>query len=183
MLEEHRLCFKDAARNTKSTHASLQPAIDEFDKSQQTGTNFQNLSSGWETDEKQQSKYTRTMVETICILAQRLQTKILDSLQEEALMVYEITTYDLRKWPKQLLLHLLLRTSLEASTTVNRSKESRVFFKCLGGKVIKVCGVMRYYSDESEEFSGNLMLELVVTLPDGTVLSLEGVYGGAKLKT
>ena len=178
LLEEHKLSFQDPARNMKPTHASLQPAIDEFHKSQQTGTNFQNLASELETDIKQQSKYSEMMVETIGILAQRSETKVLERLQEDACRFYEITTsYDLTKWPKQLLLHLLLRTSLESSTyilgsIVNQSVESRVFFKCFGGKVIKVCGVMTYSSDESEGFNWD-KLELVFTLPDGTVLNLE----------
>ena len=159
----------------KPTHASLQPAIDEFHKSQQTGTNFQNLASELETDIKQQSKYSEMMVETICILAQRSETKVLERLQEDACWFYEIcTNYDLTKWPKQLLLHLLLRTSLESSRyiLVNQSVASGVFFKCFGGKVIKVCGIITYTSDESEGVLNWDKLELVFTLPGGTVLNL-----------
>lgn len=74
--------------------------------------------------------------------------------------------------PKQFLLDLMLRTSLDNSrcTTTSITKkclENRLVFKCLGGQVMKVRG--------SFQLQGN-KVEVEFTLPDGRVLKLESPF-------
>ena len=127
----------------------------------------------WEPDEK--LKYTKMIA--VQILGQRWETKILEYLQENASRFYAIATYyDLKKLGKLFLLDLVLRTSLEASTykpasIANKDVESRVSFKCLGGKVMEVCGSIR---GDDEGWANWEELELKFTLPDGKVLELKG---------
>ena len=175
LLEENRLSFKDPARNTKPTPYSVQPAIDEFNKDQQIEANLQKLVTEWESNEVHKSSYSKIMAETIQLLAQRSETKVLERLQGDASRFYCIATdYDLVKLPKQLLCDLLLRTSLEASSynpgsIANKYVESRVFYKSFGGKVMQVCGSMH---GDGAGYPTWDELELEFTLPDGKVLKL-----------
>ena len=173
LREENRLRFKEPSRNTKPSLASLQPAIDEFNKHQQIGlANLQKLVSEWEFKEQQESSYSKIIADTIHILAQRSETKILERLQGDASRFYCIANDDdLRKLPQQLLCDLLLQTSLEVSTYNPGCKyvEGKVFFKCFGGKIVKVCGTLHGDCSGFEEWE---FLELEFTLPDGNVLDL-----------
>ena len=108
------------------------------------------------------------IAETVQILGQRSETKILECLQEIASRFHEFATYyDLKKLPEQCLLELVLRTSLEASTYKPTSiaygyVESRVSFNYLGGKVMEVCGSIRGHD---EGWANWEELELKFTLP------------------
>ena len=73
------------------------------------------------------------------------------------------------------MLDLLLRTSLEASTytraaIAKKYAESRVSFRCTGGKVMKIRGSVQ---GDGSHYSTWEKLELEFTLPDGNVLKLE----------
>ena len=174
LTEENRLSFKDASKNIKPTDVSVQTAIDQFGKFQQFENN---LVSGWESDEDPKLKYSNMIVETINILSQKSETKILERLQQDAFRFYEIVTYcDLRKLHQKYLLFLILRTSLKESIythdgIANMYIESTVFFKCFGGRVIKVCGSIR--EDSRHGITLWDKLELKFTLPDGKALKLE----------
>ena len=175
LTEGNRLRFKDDTRNTKPTHASVQTAIAEFHKELQFGDSLEKLLVMWskKTPEKYewlQSKYPEMITETIRQLSKRSETKILERLGEDASRFYRIVNRrDLKDLPNNVLLDLFLRTSLGASTfkaatIANKNVESRVFFKCLGSKVMKVDGK----SNPKWE-----TLQLEFTLPDGKVLKLD----------
>ena len=180
LLEQNRLSFKDPARNRKPSPGSVQTAIDEFSKDQQFESNFQKLVTRcrpYEKYEWHESRYPDIIAETIHILAQRSEAKIIERLEEDASRFHEIATYyDLKNLSRRFLLDLLLRTSLEASTykpvnIANKYVESRVLFKCLGGKVMTVSGSIHGDGDRYPNWE---KLELQFTLPDGKVLKLEG---------
>ena len=177
LIEENRLSFKDAARNMKPTHASVQSAIDELKKDQQIESNLQKLVSGWESDEDQKSVFSKIIAEAVCVLAQRSETKILERLKENAVRFFGIATdYDIKKLPKQLLLDLILRLSLEesgydAGSIADKCIENRVIFKCFGGKVMKVYGSMH---GDGASYPTWDEVQLEFTLPDGKVLKLAG---------
>ena len=80
--EEHKLIFKDAARNRKPTYASIQPCLDEYHKVQQFETTFRKLLSEWEDDQSNKSYNARMIAETIHLLAQRSQLDTLKSLEQ-----------------------------------------------------------------------------------------------------
>ena len=176
LLEENRLSFKETARNAKPSPTSVQSSIDEFHKDREIETNLHKLVSEWETDVQQETKYSKEITETVRLLARRLEAKILERLEGDASRFYHIANdYDLKKLPKQLLLDLLLRTSLEASTynpgsIANKFVESRVFFKCIGGKVMQVCGSMH---GDGAGYPTWDELQLEFSLPDGKVLNFE----------
>ena len=175
--EDHRLSFKDAARNTKPTTASVQAAIEEFLKYQDIENSLQNLVSGWETGEDQDSKSPKMIAETVHLFAQRLEKKILKCLERDAYRFYGIANdYDLRELPKQLLLDLILRTSLEArgynaGSIANKYVESRVSFKCVGGKQMEVFSSMR---SDGASYPSWFDVQIEFILPDGKLIKLEG---------
>jgi len=176
LLEENRLSFKGTARNAKPTPASVQSSIDELHKDREIETNLQKLVSEWEADVQQEAKYSKEIAETVSLLTRRSEVKILERLDGDASRFYHIANdYDLKKLPKQLLLDLLLRTSLEASTynpgsIADKFVESRVIFKCMGGKVMQVCGSMH---GDGAGYPTWDEIQLEFTLPDGKVLNLK----------
>ena len=175
--EEHRLSFKEAARNTKPTPASVQAAIDQFLKYQDIENSLQNLVSGWESGEDQESKNPKMIAETVHLLAQRLERKTLECLEKDSYRFFCIAyDYDLRKLPKKLLLDLILRTSLEAcgydaGSIANKYVESRVSFRCVGGKWMKVFSSMH---GDGRGYPSWYEVQIEFTLPDGKLIKLEG---------
>ena len=100
----------------KPTPGSVQSAIDRFHQNLQAETKFQDLVSRWKSEDEQESKYSEKTVDTIYLLSQRSELKLLQRLLEDADRFYHIANdYELKKLPKQLLLDLILRTSLETS--------------------------------------------------------------------
>ena len=175
--EAHRLTFKDAGRNVKPSYASVQPAINEFQQDQQIETKLQRLVAELNREEDQKSKYSCLCAEAVRTLSQRSEAKILKQLEEHAPRFRSIVTdYDMRQVPKQLLLDLVLRTSLEKrgyrpGAIADKYVEGTVYFRCVGGKVMKVHGSM--HGDGASYPTWDEM-ELKFTLPNGDVLSLEG---------
>ena len=171
------ISFKDAARNTKPTPASVQAAIEEFLKYQDIENSLQKVVSGWKTGEDQDSKSPKMIAETVRLLAQRLEKKILECLDRDAYRLYGIANdYDLRELPKLLLLDLILRTFLEArgysaGSIANKYVESRVSFRCIGGKWIKVFSSMH---GDGRGYPSWFELQIEFTLPDGKLIKLEG---------
>ena len=173
---EHKLSFKDAARNAKPTPSSVQSALDEFHKSREFENSLRKLVSKWETDKRQESKYSKIVAESVRLLAQRSEKETLERLGRDADRFYSITNdYDLRELPKQLVLDLILRTSLEASSydagsIADKYVESRVSYRCYGGKTLKVFSSMH---GDGASYPTWEEIQLEFTLPDGKVLKLE----------
>ena len=117
------------------------------------------------------------IAETVRLLAQRLERKILECLERDSYRFFGIANdYDLRKLPKQLLLDLILRTSLEANgygagSIANKYVENRVSFRCVGGKWMKVFSSM--HGDGGGDPSW-YKVQIEFTLPDGKLIKLEG---------
>ena len=179
LMEGNRLRFKDDTRNTKPTQVSVQTAIAEFHKKLQFGDSLKMLLTEWNTQAiewKQSSQYLEMITETISQLSKRSETSILECLGDDASRFYP-TVKDPYLWklPDKVLLELFLRTSLEASAfkpapIANKNVESRVFFKCLGSKVMKVCGSIH---GDGKSIPTWETLQLEFTLPDGKVLKLD----------
>lgn len=175
--EAHRLSFKDAGRNVKPSYASVQPAINEFQQDQQIETKLERLVAELNREEDQKSKYSSLCAEAVRTLSQRSEAKILKQLEEHAPRFRSVVTdYDMRELPKELLLDLVLRTSLEKrgyrpGAIADKYVEGTVYFRCVGGKLMKVHGSM--HGDGASYPTWDEM-ELKFTLPDGNVLSLEG---------
>ena len=182
LLEEHRLSFKDAGRNEKPTLGSVQSAIDLFQhfNLQNEAGKTQDLVSKWKSDDEEESiKYSKVIKGTIHLLIKRSETKFLKRIEEDAGRFYQIASdYDLQKLPEQLLLDLVLRTSLDESnynpgSISAKFVDSRVSFRCLGSKVIKLWGGMH---GDGAKYPSWDRLELEFTLPDGKVLKLDTGY-------
>jgi len=179
LLEEHNLCFKDAGRNAKPTPGSVQSAIDRLHQNLQAETKFQDLVSGWKNEDERESKYCKMIVETIHLLSQRLELKLLQRLQEDAASIYRIASdYEQKKLPKQLLLDLILRTSLEESnyspgSISDKPVESTVLFRCMGNQIINLWGGIHGDGPSCPSWD---RLELKFTLPDGKILMLDTGY-------
>ena len=179
LLKEHQLSFKDAGRNAKPTPSSVQSAIEQFHQNLQAGTKFQELVSAWKSEDEQESKYSKMIVETIHVLSQRLEFKLLQRLQEGAASFCDIVyESELKKLPKQLLLDLILRTSLGESnyspgSISDKFVESKVSFRCKGNKIIKLWGGMH---GDGASYPSWDRLELKFTLPDGKMLTLDTGY-------
>ena len=179
LLKEHQLNFKDAGRNGKPTPSSVQSAIEQFHQNLQGGTKFQELVSAWKSEDEQESKHAKMIAETIHVLSQRLELKLLQRLQEDAASFYHIAYgYELKKLPKQLLLDLILRTSLGESnyspgSISDKFVESKVSFRCKGNKVISLWGGMH---GDGASYPSWDRLELKFTLPDGKMLTLDTGY-------
>ena len=179
LLKEHQLSFKDAGRNAKPTPSSVQSAIEQFHQNLQGGTKFQELVSAWKSEDEQESKYSEMIAETIHLLSQRLELKLLQRLQEDAGSFYHIAYgYELKKLPKQLLLDLILRTSLGESnyspgSISDKFVESKVSFRCKGNKIFKLWGGMH---GDGASYPSWDRLELKFTLPDGKMLMLDTGY-------
>ena len=185
LLEGNRLRFKDDTRNTKPTGAFLQTVIAEFHKKLKFRKRLQDLLTQWNVKtrtkkEWRESKYPTMIEETIRLLAQRSEAKILEYIGEAASR-FDRTAgyYDLKKLTNQVLLDLFLRTSLEASTCkpamiANKYVERKALFRCFGGKVMKV----RCFVSGGDKYFPSVVLytdklELEFTLPDGKILKLE----------
>ena len=173
---EHKLRFEDPVRNEKPSTDSVESAIHLFHQNLQAKTKMKNLVSIWKNDDEQAPNYFNVIVETIYLLAQRLEVKSLERLEAIASSFYHIVAdYDMRLLPKQLLLQLVLRTSLEgscyirAAASLSKVIESKASFRCLGSKVVNVWG--RLHGNGGTRMTWK-KLELQFTLPDGKVLRL-----------
>ena len=174
--EEQRLRFKDESRNTKPTTTSVMSAIHQFHKNLESENTMQKLLSEWEAGEQRDSTYCKPLVETFHLLALRSEAEIFDALQKDAQQFYNIANdYSFEKLPKQLLLQLILRTSLvtsdyNAGSIADKYVQSKIQFKCIGGNSIQVFGGMR---GDGASYPTWYEIDLEFTLPDGKVIKLE----------
>ena len=107
-------------------------------------------------------------MEILRILTQKSETRILKCLKGIA------SYYDLKKVPKQLVLDLILRTSVKESdygpgSIADKCVKGQVLFRCHGCEIITVCGVM--HGDGAGYPSWHILV-LDFTLPDGKPLRL-----------
>ena len=174
--EEQRLRFKDESRNTKPTTASVMSAIHQFHKNLESENSVQKLLSEWEAGEQRDSIYGKLLVESFHLLALRSEAGVFDALQKDAEKFFDIANeYSLKKLPRQLLLQLILRTSLvtsdfNAGSIADKYVQSKIQFKCIGGNSIQVFGGMR---GDGASYPTWHEIHLKFTLPDGKVIKLK----------
>ena len=174
--EEQRLRFKDESRNTKPTTALVMSAIQQFHKNLESENSVQKMLSEWEAGEQRDSTYGKVLVETFHLLALRSEARVFDALQKDVEQFYNIANdYSFEVLPKQLVLELILRTSLvtsdfNAGSIADKYVESKVQFKCIGGNSIQVFGGMR---GDGASYPTWFEVHLEFTLPDGKVIKLE----------
>ncbi|XP_068720119.1 uncharacterized protein [Montipora capricornis] len=174
--EEHRLCFKDTSRNAKPTPASIQPSIDQFHKKLEEENSVEKLASEWKAGEKQDSKHAKNIAESIALLTLRSDKESFGALRSDVKHFYGIANdYSFKKLPKQLVLQLILRTSLvqsgyDAGSIADKYVQSKVLFKCISGKTMEVFGGMH---GDGASYPTWDEVELQFTLPDGKLIKLE----------
>lgn len=173
--EAHRLNFKDAIKNMQPSLTSAQAAISEFHNYLQTATKVQKLMSKWGGDKHLQSEYSRVIMEILRILTQKSETRILKCLKGDAERFQAIASYyELKKVPKQLVLDLILRTSVKESdygpgSIADKCVKGQLIFRCHGREIITVRGVI--HGDGAGYPSWHILI-LDFTLPDGKPLRL-----------
>ena len=114
LLKEHRLSFKDARQNEKPTIGSVQSAIGLFQQNIQTEAGkTQDLVSEWKNDDEEESQYSKMIKETIHLLFQRSEIKLLKRLEEDARRSYRtLASLAFRFVPPQVLLrHLAIKST------------------------------------------------------------------------
>ena len=128
-----------------------------------------------EGDKHLKSKYSRVIMETLRILTQKSETRILKCLKGDAERFQGIASYyELKKVPKQLVLDLILRTSVKESdygpgSIADKCVKGQVIFRCHGCEIITVRGVI--HGDGAGYPSWHILV-LDFTLPDGKPLRL-----------
>lgn len=185
LLGDNRLSFKEAATNTKPNLNLVQTAIVEFHNELQFENSLQKLLTTWinTEQEREQTQDPEMIAWIIHLLSQRSETKILGRLEEDASRFYDIVIHpDTRQLPRDAMLDLLLRTSLGASTYKDDARarkyaESRVSFRCAGGRVMKIRGAVQ---GDGRRWG---KLELKFTLPDDKVLRLTPDYNVLRLES
>ena len=114
-------------------------------------------------------------METLRILTQKSETRILKCLKGDAERFQGIASYyELKKVPKQLVLELILRTSVKESdygpgSIADKCVKGQVIFRCHGCEIITVRGVI--HGDGAGYPSWNILV-LDFTLADGKSLRL-----------
>lgn len=179
LLAEHKPSFKDPAKNEKPSPGYVQSAIEQFHQNFQADAKLKSLVSAWKNDDNQAPNYFNVMIETIHLLAQRSKVKLLEILEANAPRFQKIVAdWELRLLPKQFMLDLILRTSLEERkyslvSIPNKTVESRASLRCPGGKFVKLWGALRGCGYKSISWDE---LELEVTLPEGEGLKFHVFY-------
>ena len=114
-------------------------------------------------------------MEILRILTQKSETRILKCLKGDAERFQGIASYyELKKVPKQLVLDLILRTSVKESdygpgSIADKCVKGQVIFRCHGCEIITVRGVV--HGDGAGYPSWHILV-LDFTLPDGKPLRL-----------
>ena len=114
-------------------------------------------------------------MEILRILTQKSETRILKCLKGDAETFQAIASYyELKKVPKQLVLDLILRTSVKESdygpgSIADKCVKGQLIFRCHGCEIITVRGVI--HGDGAGYPSWHILV-LDFTLPDGKPLRL-----------
>ena len=187
LLDENRLCFKDASRNMKPTRASVDIVIADYNRELRFKDSLQVMFGKWKSvmleSEQLLQKIPKRIEETLPSLALRSEAKVLEQLSEHYERFHLIAQCcpPLQDLDNMVVFELISRTSLEKSSTYKlhnaipiKHFENLVMYRCIGGKYMKVCGAMhgggRRYLPYWEK------IELEFTLPDDKVLKLESPF-------
>ena len=175
---EDRLEFEDASKNIKPSPEMLHTAVAAYRK--ETDQEFGKLvNETWRKDDAKLSESFKSLLETIEILVQRSETKMIRKLGEDASRIITLLgDYELRELPRQLILCLLLRTSLNWSnispgSIADKHIKSNAKFRVAQGEMIAVKGKMEGDGAGLTSWFG-VRLEFV--LPDGREIKVEAGY-------
>ena len=191
LLDDNRLCFKDASRNMKPTHTSVDLVIADYNRELRFEDSLQEMFGKWKSvmvrrnskmlaSEQLLQKIPKKIEETLPLLSLRSEAKVFEQLKEHYMRFHLIADYcaPLRDLDNMVLFDLFWRTSLEKSSTYKSHNvipikhfENFVMYRCIGGKYMKVWGAMHGDGRHSWE-----KIELDFTLPDDKVLKLESPF-------
>ena len=191
LLDDNRLCFKDASQNMKPTRTSVDMAIANYNRELRFKDSLQEMFSKWKSvmlrhnakkleSEQFLQKITKKIEETLPLLSLRSEAKVLERLKEHYFNFHLIANYcvPLQNLDNKVIFDLFSRTSLEKSSTYKSHNaipikhfENLVMYRCIGGKYMKVWGAMHGDGRRSWE-----KIELEFTLPDDKVLKLESPF-------
>lgn len=187
LLDDNRLCFKDASRNMKPTRASVDMAIADYNRELQLEDSLQKMFRKWKSthnrkkleSEQLLQKIPTKIEEIIRLLSLRSEAKVLERLTEHY-RFYRIANNCkyLEDLDNKVVFDLLWRTSLEKSSTYKAHNaipikhfENQVLYRCIGGKYMKVWGAM--HADGRHRWQ---TIQLEFTLPDDKVLKLQSQF-------
>ena len=191
LLDDNRLCFKDASRNMKPTRTSVNMVLVDYNRELRFEDSLQEIFRKWESvmlrrytkmleSEQLLPEIPKKIKETISILSLRSKSKVLEQLEEHYERFHHIADFcvSLQDLDNKVIFDLFSRTSLEKSYTFKSRNaipikhfENLVMYRCVGGKYMKVWGAMHGDGRRSWE-----KIELEFTLPDGKVLKLESRF-------
>ena len=191
LLDDNRLCFKDASRNMKPTRSSVDVVIADYNRELGFEDSLQEMFGKWKSVmllrnakmlEREQllQKIPKKIEETIPLLSLRSEAIVLERLNEHYGRFHHIVDYcnSFEDLDNKVIFDLLSRTSLEKSSPCKlcnaipiKHFENLVMYRCIGGKYMKVWGAMHGDGRRSWE-----KIELEFTLPDGKVLKLESPF-------
>ena len=191
LLDDNRLCFKDASRNMKPTRTSVNMVLVDYNRELRFEDSLQKIFGQWKSlmlqdktiillSEQLLQEIPKKFEETIHLLSLRSEAKVLERLEEHYRRFHCIADYcpSLQDLDNRVIFDLFSRTSLEKSSTYKSCNvipikhfENLVMYRCIGGKYMKVWGAMHGDGRRSWE-----KIELEFTLPDGKVLKLESPF-------
>ena len=191
LLDDNRLCFKDASRNMKPTRTSVNMVITDYNRELRFKDSLQEMFGKWKSvmlqrnskmraSEQLLQKIPKKIEETLPLLSLRSEAKVLEQLKEHRFKFHLIADYcaPLQDLDNEVIFDLFSRTSLEKSSTYKSCNaipikhfENLVMYRCIGGKYMKVWGAMHGDGRRSWE-----KIELEFTLPDDKVLKLESPF-------
>ena len=191
LLDGNRLCFKDASRNMKPTHTSVDMVIADYNRELRFKDSLQEMFRKWKSvmlqrntkmleSEQLLQKIPKKIEETLPLLSLRSEAKVLVQLKEHYRWFHYIAVYciALQDLDNEVIFDLFSRTSLERSSIYKlynaipiKHFENLVLYRCIGGKYMKVWGAMHGDGRRSWE-----KIELEFTLPDDKVLKLESPF-------
>ena len=191
LLDDNRLCFKDASRNMKPTRTFVDMVIADYNREFRFEDSLQEMFRKWKSVMLQRNtkmlesdqflkKIPKKIEEALPLLSLRSETKVLEQLKEHYVRFHLIADYGvpLQDLDNMVIFDLFSRTSLEKSSTYNfcnaipiKHFENLIMYRCIGGKYMKVWGAMHGDGGRSWE-----KIELEFTLPDDKVLKLESPF-------
>jgi len=191
LLDDNRLCFKDASRNMKPTRDSVDMVIADYNRELRFEVSLQEMFGKWKSVMLQRNAkrleleqfleiIPKKIEETVPLLSLRSEAKVLERLKEHYRRFHVIADYcvALQDLDNKVIFDLFSRTSLEKNSTYKSCNaipikhfENLVMYRCIGGKYMKVWGAMHGDGRHSWE-----KIELEFTLPDDKVLKLESPF-------
>ncbi|XP_028519430.1 uncharacterized protein LOC110253870 isoform X1 [Exaiptasia diaphana] len=173
LKEEHRIYFKDEAKNAMPSVESLQPILELYRKNK--AQLIKKHIEQWLQNEKDVFHFANHIASALEFFAQKSQTAILRQLREDVERFSNVVSdYGLGKTPKKMMLDLVNRTTifignLTAEAVANNHVNNKTQFRMKGGSVMKIDGGMH---GDGASFLTWYELYMNFSLPDGSKVEL-----------